>query len=607
MTRVQAEVILFALACWLGVAQPGSSWEWLSPLPQGNDLNAVASHDGQRVAVGALGTILRSEAGSAWAAVPSPSTGTLAGVAWRGDGWLAVSQEGELLTSPDGLAWQVRRPALPGAGALGKVAVLGGLTILTRGCDVLTSDDLERWRLYRGMAGATLNGLASSGSAALAVGDKGVFLVSTTGGSWTTSFWPVDLVAVASGGGRFVFLDRLGRATASSNLRQFDTSPLPPGGSYRAVGWVGDRFVAVGARSSGGLLMAESQTGVGWTPVTASGDGYAGRAVAPSDLGGVIVGEAGTILERGEDGEWQVAVSRPVPLAHDIAWNGREWIALINPEPGQIGWTFLLGTSSNGHEWTTDADFQLGLFPLLAAAPSGTVVIVRNGDIATRLPAGSWVTSPAPAWIQTRAVWAGDRFLVLSANGEVMQSRDGIDWEYGSVPVPVTLRAASRLGEVLVIVGGDANASGTSCSISPCEAFFTSHDGRSWVAQPTGFSTFVGFEDIACGPSACIATSGDGRLAASADGSSWHGTGAPPFAFTRVLWSGTSFVGIGVGGRVATSADGSAWQVSAPITTQDLTGIASNGHQLLVWGGKGALLGRLWTPVIPRRRLQRAD
>ena len=89
-------------------AEPG--WAWLNPLPQGNLLWAVASDAQTRIAVGLLGTIVRtSDGGESWTLPPSGTRNSLHGVAFaEANTAVAVGEQGTIVRSIDGGAtWTV--------------------------------------------------------------------------------------------------------------------------------------------------------------------------------------------------------------------------------------------------------------------------------------------------------------------------------------------------------------------------------------------------------------------------------------------------------------------------------------------------------------------
>src|SRR3981081_2461988 len=87
--RLCKSIFFKTLVLFFGIAGVGtkvsfaeSGWFWQNPLPQGNNLRAVAILDKSTiVAVGGFGTILRtSDGGATWVRQPSGTTRLLRGV-----------------------------------------------------------------------------------------------------------------------------------------------------------------------------------------------------------------------------------------------------------------------------------------------------------------------------------------------------------------------------------------------------------------------------------------------------------------------------------------------------------------------------------------------
>ncbi len=120
----------------------GQTYTTLVPAvgPVGGEIRGLAARDGTWLAVGISGTdgiaILRStDDGATWSAASVPTiAGTLTGVAWTGDQWLAVGTDdigaGLLLASPNGATWTNLPTTFDGLNAIasdgaGKVLVAG--------------------------------------------------------------------------------------------------------------------------------------------------------------------------------------------------------------------------------------------------------------------------------------------------------------------------------------------------------------------------------------------------------------------------------------------------------------------------------------------------
>jgi len=203
----------------LALAAAGVDWQWVNPLPQGNNLNAVAYDGvGTYVSVGMDGAILSSADGASWTVQTSGTTSELQAVAWGGTQFAAVGDAGAILTSTDGVNWTAQ-----------------------------TSTTAQN-----------LFGVVWDGGQWVAVGAAGTVLSSPDGVNWTDNSPGItvttqDLYGVTWNGAQFV---AVGAVDTVSTVGTVITSPdgvtwtaqdAVTLNDLRGVVWSGSQFVAVGA------------------------------------------------------------------------------------------------------------------------------------------------------------------------------------------------------------------------------------------------------------------------------------------------------------------------------------------------------------------------
>jgi hypothetical protein len=88
------------------LAGPLNEWTWRFPNPQGNILTAITYGGGLFVAVGDNGTIITSADGAHWLNQASGVSACLRGVAYGQGEYAAVGDEGLILISSNALVWQ---------------------------------------------------------------------------------------------------------------------------------------------------------------------------------------------------------------------------------------------------------------------------------------------------------------------------------------------------------------------------------------------------------------------------------------------------------------------------------------------------------------------
>jgi hypothetical protein len=146
---------------------------------------------------------------------------------------------------------------------IGNIDIIGGSSglIWYRNSDTTTFTEGSS-----GFAGTTVNGLASSGSVAVAVGDSGKVASSTDGNTWTiqTSGVTTSLKAVAFGAGTFVAVGSGGTMIRSSNGSTWSAiSSAFSTVQINDVQYNAKISLFVAAANSG--LLASSSDGISWT------------------------------------------------------------------------------------------------------------------------------------------------------------------------------------------------------------------------------------------------------------------------------------------------------------------------------------------------------
>jgi hypothetical protein len=162
---------------WVGHSDSLRVWLW--------DLARVA---GLYLAVGDLGTILTSPDGVNWQLelVPASATNSiLLGVGGRPGLSVAAGSQGTLLTSSNGVVWSAVNPR-PVATDLQGIAARGSAVFVAGGAGtILSSTDGQSWTLHPRFTPSFLSGLTDSPHGLICVGENGAVFASPDGTQWT--------------------------------------------------------------------------------------------------------------------------------------------------------------------------------------------------------------------------------------------------------------------------------------------------------------------------------------------------------------------------------------------------------------------------------------
>ena len=265
-----------------------------------NRLSGVVWSGSQFVAVGDNGTIVTSSDGTTWVSRPSGTTDMLEGVVWTGTEYIAVGGTGTVLTSLDGAAWT--RHSL-GTSNLYYGVAWSGATAVAVGFNgaISSSPDGVTWTpRVSGAPNEIFQGVAWSGSQFVAVSRAGAILTSPDGGTWTSQANGGGLWGVTSSGTQLV---AVGYSSASCCIDVILTSPdgvtwtpqsTNVGALPMAVTWTGQQYLAVGGSGALGT-MRSSPDGINWKS-EATGSQAVLFGVASSGSTVVAVGDNGTIV-----------------------------------------------------------------------------------------------------------------------------------------------------------------------------------------------------------------------------------------------------------------------------------------------------------------------
>ncbi len=238
----------------------------------------------------AIPVSISSAAPSTWTVVPavSPSV-SWSSVDYLGGQWIALSQGGQVATSPNASTWTEQSAP---TGSWQTVAYGDGHYVALSSADVvpneMTSSNATQWTSEPGPPGTPKqagraeqsgqwSSIAYGDGLFVAVSSVGTIATSPNGLSWTERFWrPLDdFTSITYGDGKFIAVDaHEGNVLMSLNgLNWSDIfqpltggTPVPPGGLHLgAVAYGNGNFVAFGDSTSGAGYVATSVFGYAWT------------------------------------------------------------------------------------------------------------------------------------------------------------------------------------------------------------------------------------------------------------------------------------------------------------------------------------------------------
>jgi len=497
----------------------------------------------------------------------------LEGMAARGSNLVvAVGDNGAVHTSTDGIQW-TRRPQSFNTWL--RSVVFGVTNFVAVGEDgfVAVSTDGVSWTPRSSGTSQHLNRVFFNGVQFWALGDAGVVLRSTGGTTWfpEESGTTNDLVAAAFRTNEFVVGgEKELRLRSSTNwFSQLPpTHPNPaPVWTYLSGLWDGTTY-AFGGRSGVWIEGArETNNIMDWKEPVSSprpwlwdigwmGDKY------------VAVGDRAFVMTSSDGVNWE---SELVPRAATnsvlLGVSGRSNAIVAVGTQGRV----ILST--NGYDWSTPGKVTAEDLHGVFADEKMFIAVGSGGTILTSVDAGHNWDSPRSGsmdYLSGVCSFSG-KYIVVGRSGTILTSADGIDWTRRiSGTTNWLYRVEVALGKIVA-----AGQNGT---------ILTSSDGVQWAKQNSGTDKWLnGIADNPSG-SECVAVGVAGTILRSSDLVHWEAsrpiTGKPLYG---VASHSGQLIAVGVDGSILRANSGAA---ALPLKFENFSR-TSVGNLFLISGATG--------------------
>lgn len=437
------------------------------PSPTSADLLSAANN----IFVGSGGVILQGKDVKLkqWSQVASGSSATLRNVSQytfedgvAQDIYIAVGDEGTLLTSPDGGTWTKRETGTNvrligtaytittnpkrffAAGEDGSLLESLDGAVWTKRSPLPTGQTLARFQSYRPSLFGKIVGIGEHGQI---VEDAPLPSGATNNGYFTGYFTTGpgnDLNAAALGNGRWVLAgDRF--TAVSSDARNFSARIQPM--TFEGLAFGEGRFVGVG---QGGQI-ATSADGLFWKFQTVVFPGKSFHAVAYGGGRFAAVGDSGLIMVSEDGLTWQ---DKSLLVANEfdaITWHDGKFVGV-----GKSG--VALSSLDNGETWKTgsaggdETGIAFGNGRFVGVGWEGWTAYSTDGTtwISKRLPSP---TSAEGRPFFRRVIFTSGTFYATTFGGELYSSKDGAAWSILHSGINADVRAAAA-GNGLILLGG---------------------------------------------------------------------------------------------------------------------------------------------------------
>ena len=515
---------------------------------------------------------------------------------------------------------------------------------------IYSSTDLISWTSttvspsgFSSVSAAYSNGSSVAVFGCYASGSN-IYYTMNGGANWVSVFslpyTGATVTGIAYSGSAYVFVYDAGRVFATTNFSSFTGGTVGGSSSFNGiygVAWGGTTFVAVGAS---GAIYTAAAAGTTWTSRT-SGTTSSFSSVAYGSSKFCAVGSGGMIRTSPDGITWTAQTSGSTESLSNITWGGTQFVirtptaGRVLTSPDGVTWTttntgFNLGSyyyanstnlyfgtylytsaslssftfkmspndgarmsyspvigafvaigtslgllsSTNGQAWTASTTAPSGY----AVSGGGPVMVVFNTSgvpYSSTSLSGTWTagTNPSGAGAMFDVTYANSQYVAVGSSGHIITSSTGTSWTAQTSGTTLTLYSVAW-----------SPAFSSYVAVGNTGAIFVSPTGVTWTNRTTG-TTVLNY--VASSSSIAVAVGNSGTILTSTDGITWTArTSGTTQALYTVSWVGTGFVAGGNGGVILTSTDGITWTTVASGSTSYLFDASAGfGSTALIGGG----------------------
>jgi hypothetical protein len=568
-----------------------STWSWRNPLPAGTDLNSAVRVDGKWWIVGNTGTFVTMDAAGRFAPVDFATTQRLTSIA-HGNGRFVVTapfvdaasreEIGSIWTSTDGFNWTALLTTSLEAIGLNYATYAGGqwLALSTNGVVLISSDGLS-WSRQNTPVSTQLTGAAHGNGLYVVVGFGGRILTSTDGLRWTERASGVtsDLRAVTFSGGTFVAVGAAGVILTSADGQTWVRRSAGFAGALYAATFAQGSFIVAG--DNGTVLV--SPDGSTWSSVNLGGRISRLLAAAAGDGEALLVGRDGEVYSSATPTAWQRRSSGSADSRNAVIQAAGKFVAVgaandtrVTGSPAVVP----ISVSADGVTWTrANPNAAFGTLNDVAYGNGRFIAVGDNSRIFTSADALTWTQLTTTFNSTFSCVAIGPGLIVVASTGQaIYTSADGSAWTQRINGTNVAFRGAAY-GNGRYVVVGDGGG------------IYTSADGIAWTRATSGVTTqllnvswfdAVGF----------IASGASGVMLGSRDGQVWDPieTGVTDTIYSLASTPVGFVAPAGTAGTLLLSADGINWTIGTLPVDQAVRGVAANATTIVAVGDFGTTL-----------------
>jgi hypothetical protein len=518
-------------------------------------LNSIEWLNGRFMAVGSNGVLMTSHDGLQWEITYFDSAHDLYSVAWNGSHYFISAQhrysipfevgqifDGFFYVSDDATEWRVKRPwptrRTNRLTALGNHLLLLGESDADGAGGIAISEDKKLWHQVQTTANAIFADAAWNGSRFVAVGQAGHIETSDDGELWTprSSGITENLSGVIWTGAQFVAVGDAGCAL---------TSPAGVVWTKQNTGIVEDLYAV---EQGSGLLVASGRGG-GLITSTDAVSWVQRDSATHSDILDILwdgarfmtTGRSGSITQSADGANWSAIDTPYQDTLIRITWNGSQYLAKSD--------AYNFYTSTDGIHWEAKGFSRWGASDVLWHQDEYLVVIKEPFQILTSPDTIYWSSFGADLLVGLISD-DNDNLIGATNSREVLTSSDGLTWSF------------QTLVKDTEFINGQLASNGSNTILFGGRGFiFNSDDLLNWTLQGNGFREY--FRTVTFADGRFLAGNSNGKLFSSLDGVSWEQTSSffPWFQVDQIAYNDGRWILLDRYGKAITSTDLVTWDL----------------------------------------------
>lgn len=544
------------------------------PTPTLNHLTKVRYGAGNFLAVGENGTLISSDAGAGWTLHDTGYSRTISDIAFGNGIYIASALEaGTLLISTDLTSWEIITPAGLPYNNRSLIFHAGKFYMCGSGGTVSTSTDGTSWETFETGTTEHLEDITYGGGQLICVGANSTIATSPDSVNWTLR--PVGfaleglnngLLSVHYLNGQFVVGGKNG--TLLTSVDGIEWTQI----EWEETSWVFDAIFHEGHYYlCGANSLHKTSDFSSWEAIPVS-DSETIYGITQNEGQTVTVGRSGEIFTSPDLIEWTPRKGGYTETFIRVVFADEKFVL--------ADFDGIIRTSNDSLAWTDAYEMPGGnLIDFIYA--DGKFVAVNHLSEIIQSPDGTLWSTPERQFEGfpniTGIRYANGRWFLIGRNGLLRSSGNLMEWSESDLETTSQITDIIYANDLYVAVGDGG-------------LLFTSTDAIDWVARDSG--TTRRLNGVVYGNGKFVIGGSAQKPLISINGIDWTEITTPgaPSSLNTLEFTDGQFIGLTSFGRVISSPDGEIWTTDYVGVSTTLRSLAQGNERLVAVGNNGLIM-----------------